>query len=100
MSSTACPPGGDTQPRDQHPARHGDGALTTSRLLPAREECPHRIEGRSSVPAAAAPQLLWSAAMHLTLSLLADLAAPVPGPKSLPQVISGITTWVMGILAL
>ncbi|MER7006286.1 pilin [Dactylosporangium sp. NPDC000555] len=41
--------------------------------------------------------------MHTTLSVLADLAAaapqPLAAPKSLPDVISGITGWVMGIIA-
>jgi len=42
--------------------------------------------------------------MHTTVSVLADLAAagPQPGaaPKSINDVISGITGWIMGILAL
>jgi Type IV secretion system pilin len=40
--------------------------------------------------------------MHPTLSVLADLAAAAPLPvaaKTLPEVISGITGWIMGILA-
>jgi hypothetical protein len=41
--------------------------------------------------------------MHTTLAVLADLAAaapqPLAAPKSLPDVISGITGWVMGIIA-
>lgn len=41
--------------------------------------------------------------MHTTVSVLAYLADPVPqppvGPKSLPEVIAGITGWVMGIIA-
>ncbi|MEV4536287.1 pilin [Asanoa sp. NPDC049518] len=39
--------------------------------------------------------------MHTSLSLLADalaVAAP-PTPKSIPEVIDGITGWVMAILA-
>ncbi|SIM49692.1 pilin [Micromonospora cremea] len=42
--------------------------------------------------------------MHTSLSLLSDLAAAVPqplaAPKSINEVISGITGWVMGIIAL
>ena len=43
--------------------------------------------------------------MHTTFSVLADLAAAAPqpppaGPKSIGEVISGITGWIMGILAL
>jgi phosphotransferase system glucose/maltose/N-acetylglucosamine-specific IIC component len=39
--------------------------------------------------------------MHTTLTLLNDLAAaPVPlAAKTLPEVISGIQGWIMGILA-
>ena len=39
--------------------------------------------------------------MHTTLTILSDLAAaaPVAAPKTLPQVISGITGWIMGIIA-
>ena len=37
--------------------------------------------------------------MHTTLALLADLAAPA-GPKSIGEVISSLTGWIMGILAL
>jgi hypothetical protein len=41
--------------------------------------------------------------MHTTLSYLADLAAaapqPLAAPKTLPQVIDGIRTWIMGIIA-
>lgn len=40
--------------------------------------------------------------MHPILSVLSDLAAADPkptGPKSLPDVIDGITGWVMGIIA-
>ncbi|GHJ54430.1 hypothetical protein Nm8I071_37370 [Nonomuraea sp. TT08I-71] len=56
------------------------------------------------VPTAAAHTSLWSAAMH-TISVLNDLvltaAAPAGGgPKSIAQVISNITGWVMGIIAL
>lgn len=42
--------------------------------------------------------------MHTTLFLLSDLAAaappPVAVPKSINEVISGITGWIMGIIAL
>lgn len=42
--------------------------------------------------------------MHLTLSLLNDLAAAAPqapaAPKSIAQVIAGITSWIMGLIAL
>ena len=46
--------------------------------------------------------------MHMTLSILSDLAAatptpapaPAPAPKSINDVISGITGWIMGIIAL
>lgn len=44
--------------------------------------------------------------MHTTLSILSDLAAatptptPAPTPKSINEVISGITGWIMGIIAL
>jgi hypothetical protein len=40
--------------------------------------------------------------MHTTLSVLADLAAAAPppaAPKTLPEVIAGITGWIMGIIA-
>jgi hypothetical protein len=40
--------------------------------------------------------------MHPAFSVLADLAAAAPLPvaaKTLPEVISGITAWIMGILA-
>jgi hypothetical protein len=41
--------------------------------------------------------------MHTTLSVLADLAAaapqPLAAPKTLPEVIAGITGWIMGIIA-
>jgi hypothetical protein len=41
--------------------------------------------------------------MHTTLSVLSDLTAAVPppmaAPKSINQVISGITSWIMGIIA-
>ena len=42
--------------------------------------------------------------MHTTLSLLSDLAAAAPpqmaAPKNINEVISGITGWIMGIIAL
>ncbi|MFI2652828.1 pilin [Micromonospora fulviviridis] len=42
--------------------------------------------------------------MHTTLSVLSDLAAaaprPVAAPKSINEVIAGITGWVMGMIAL
>jgi len=40
--------------------------------------------------------------MHTTLSVLSDLAAapPVAAPKSISEVISSITGWIMGIIAL
>jgi beta-lactamase regulating signal transducer with metallopeptidase domain len=42
--------------------------------------------------------------MHTTLSVLSDLAAAVPpliaAPKTINEVISGITGWIMGIIAL
>lgn len=42
--------------------------------------------------------------MHTTFSVLADLAAsaaqPLAAPKSISEVIQGITGWIMGILAL
>lgn len=42
--------------------------------------------------------------MHATLSVLSDLAAaappPMAAPKSINDVIAGITGWIMGILAL
>ena len=44
---------------------------------------------------------MWSAAKHI-LSFLTDLAAaapPLAAPKTISQVISGITGWIMGILA-
>ena len=39
--------------------------------------------------------------MHTTLSLLNDVlaAAPLAAPKTLPEVITGIQGWIMGILA-
>ena len=42
--------------------------------------------------------------MFTTLTVLADLAAtaavqPLAAPKSIPQVIDGITGWIMGIIA-
>ncbi|MFI7077161.1 pilin [Micromonospora sp. NPDC049903] len=45
---------------------------------------------------------MWSAAMHTTLSVLSDLAAapPIAAPNSINQVISNITGWIMGIIAL
>ncbi|WP_435126347.1 pilin [Micromonospora tulbaghiae] len=42
--------------------------------------------------------------MHITLSLLNDLAAAAPqapaASKSIAQVIAGITSWIMGLIAL
>jgi heme/copper-type cytochrome/quinol oxidase subunit 2 len=42
--------------------------------------------------------------MYITVSVLSDLAAAVPqpmaAPKSINDVIAGITGWIMGILAL
>ena len=43
--------------------------------------------------------------MSTTLTVLSDLAAtaavqPLAAPKSIPQVIDGITGWIMGIIAL
>jgi hypothetical protein len=43
--------------------------------------------------------------MSTTLIILSDLAAtadvqPLAAPKSIPQVIDGITGWIMGIIAL
>ncbi len=44
--------------------------------------------------------------MHTTLSVLSELTAAAPplaapsGPRSIPQVIDGITGWIMGIIAL
>ncbi|WP_327643677.1 pilin [Micromonospora zamorensis] len=42
--------------------------------------------------------------MHMTLSVLSDLAAtapqPLAAPKSINDVISSITAWIMGIIAL
>ncbi len=39
--------------------------------------------------------------MHTTLSVLSDLAAaPTTAPKTISEVISGITGWIMGIIAL
>jgi hypothetical protein len=43
--------------------------------------------------------------MFTTLTVLSDLAAvadlqPLAAPKSLPQVIDGITGWIMGIIAI
>ncbi len=42
--------------------------------------------------------------MHTTFSVLSDLAAaaplPMAAPKSINDVISGITGWIMGIIAL
>ncbi|MEU8112724.1 pilin [Micromonospora sp. NPDC048947] len=44
--------------------------------------------------------------MHTALSVLSDLAAatptptPAPTPKSINDVISSITAWIMGIIAL
>jgi heme/copper-type cytochrome/quinol oxidase subunit 2 len=42
--------------------------------------------------------------MHTTFSVLSDLAAtappPVAAPKSINEVIAGITGWVMGMIAL
>ncbi|WBB69169.1 pilin [Micromonospora sp. WMMD812] len=42
--------------------------------------------------------------MHTTLSVLSDLTAaapsPVAAPKSISEVISSITGWIMGLLAL
>ena len=41
--------------------------------------------------------------MFTTLSVLSHLAAeaqPLAAPKSIPQVINGITGWIMGIIAL
>jgi Type IV secretion system pilin len=40
--------------------------------------------------------------MHTTFIVLSDLAAvqPLAAPKSIPQVIDGITGWIMGIIAL
>lgn len=43
--------------------------------------------------------------MHTTLNALSDLAVaaavqPLAAPKTLPQVINGITGWIMGIIAL
>ncbi|WP_221327033.1 pilin [Actinoplanes sp. L3-i22] len=43
--------------------------------------------------------------MHTTLTVLSDLAVaaavqPLAAPKTLPQVIDGITGWIMGIIAL
>ena len=39
--------------------------------------------------------------MHTTVSVLAELTAvpPLAAPKSIEQVIAGITGWIMGILA-
>ena len=38
--------------------------------------------------------------MHIAVAMLSDLAAvPVAAPKSIDQVIAGITGWIMGILA-
>ncbi|MEV5767474.1 pilin [Micromonospora sp. NPDC052213] len=40
--------------------------------------------------------------MHTTLSVLSDLAAtapPMAAPKSINDVIAGITGWIMGIIA-
>ena len=43
--------------------------------------------------------------MFTTLSVLSDLAAtaavqPLAAPKTIPQVIDGLTGWIMGIIAL
>ncbi len=42
--------------------------------------------------------------MHTTFSVLSDLVAAVPqpvaAPKSINEVIAGITGWIMGIIAL
>jgi len=43
--------------------------------------------------------------MYTTLTVLSDLAAaadlqPLAAPKTIPQVIGGITGWIMGIIAL
>ncbi|WP_328468835.1 pilin [Actinoplanes sp. NBC_00393] len=43
--------------------------------------------------------------MFTTLTVLSDLAAadamqPLAAPKTIPQVIDGITGWIMGIIAL
>ncbi|MEV0714024.1 pilin [Asanoa sp. NPDC050611] len=41
--------------------------------------------------------------MHTTLSVLSDLAAvaePMAAPKTINEVISGITGWIMGIIAM
>jgi len=38
--------------------------------------------------------------MHVSHALNSMAAAAPPGPKSLPDVIAGLTGWVMGILAL
>ncbi|MBQ1019862.1 hypothetical protein KBX71_18615 [Micromonospora sp. D93] len=41
--------------------------------------------------------------MHTTLSVLSDLAAapqPLAAPKTINEVISSITAWIMGIIAL
>lgn len=43
--------------------------------------------------------------MHTSLTLLSDFAAvavaqPLAAPKTIPQVIDGITGWIMGIIAL
>ncbi|HEY2673715.1 MAG TPA: pilin [Rugosimonospora sp.] len=41
--------------------------------------------------------------MHTTVSVLADLAAavsqPLAAPKTISEVIAGITGWIMGIIA-
>ena len=39
--------------------------------------------------------------MHIVVAVLSDLAAgqPLAAPKSIDQVIAGITGWIMGILA-
>src|SRR4051794_26654705 len=107
MSSTACPPRGD------HPdgEARGPGQLArrtyTATLRGTRGRAPPTGPASSRpAPAPGGPQNSpWRPAMHPSLIILSDLAAsaltqPVAAPKTIPQVIDGITGWIMGIIAI
>ncbi|BCY07317.1 hypothetical protein L3i22_024050 [Actinoplanes sp. L3-i22] len=83
------------------------GVLTPQPFATREEERPQPDpHGSRPVLTAAAPQNSCGAPrMHTTLTVLSDLAVaaavqPLAAPKTLPQVIDGITGWIMGIIAL
>ena len=83
--------------------RHGwRGALTPHPFATCEEERPHRTTPFRPVLTVAARSIFCGAPlMFTTVSVLSDLAAvPLAAPKTIPQVIDGLTGWIMGIIAL